>query len=110
MSDQTQELVDAKLATVEAKLESRLVGIEGKLDRMFDRLDVVARDATEAKDAANRASVAVLNIKWHILFAALGTLGLLLAAWALWAQGVDMMSGFYESIISAKQGVAGQQK
>ena len=85
VSEPTREEFDAKLMATEERLNGRLVAIDGKLDRLFDRVGVVLEQSTAARQAAS-------NIKWNILFTALGTVGLLFAAWALWAQGIEMMS------------------
>ena len=85
MSEPTREEFDAKLMATEERLNGHLVAIDGKLDRLFDRVEVAVRESTAARQAA-------LNIKWNILFTALGAVGLMYAAWALWAQGIEMMS------------------
>lgn len=91
MADPTREEYDAKLEAVEARLETRLMGIDGKLDRLFDRVDYAANQAREARSAAT-------NIKWNILFTAIGSIAVLFAAFALWAQGVEMVG----ALLSAK--------
>ncbi len=91
MSDPTREEYDAKLEAVEARLETRLVSIDGKLDRLFDKVELAVGQSAEARTAANDARKAATEIKWHIIFTALATLGILLAAWAIWAQGVEMV-------------------
>lgn len=79
VADPTREEFDAKLATVEARLEARLVGIDGKLDRIGDqvanfasisgvKMDGLADQAREAKAAAQDAKSAAGAIKWHIFF------------------------------------------
>lgn len=83
MTDPTREEMDAKLDAVEARLETRLTSIDGKLDRLFDNVNYVARTATEAKNAADKAHDAASNIKWNILFTALGVLGVIVAMWAI---------------------------
>lgn len=93
MSEPTREEIDAKLAAVEARLEARLVGIDGKLDRISDSLLTVTSKSQEAKEAADRASSAASSVKWNILFTALAVLGVIAAMWAIWAQGIEMVSG-----------------
>ena len=85
VSEPTREEFDAKLMATEERLNGHLIAIDGKLDRLFDRVEVAVRESTAARQAA-------LNIKWNILFTALGAVGLMYAAWALWAQGIEMMS------------------
>ena len=91
MADPTREEYDAKLGTVEARLDARLVGIDGKLDRLFDRVEVSVEQSKEAKAAAEGAKAAASQTKWNILFTAIGALAVLFAAWAIWAQGVEMV-------------------
>ena len=85
--------VDAKLETVEARLDAKLATIDGKLDRLFDRLEVVVSTVQDAKEAANKASESAASIKWNILFTAMGAVATLLAAWAIWSQGMELVAG-----------------
>ena len=81
----SREEVDAKLEAVEARLETRLVSIDGKLDRIVDRVEI-------AVDAARAASLAASTIKWHIFFSFVGGIAIILAIWALWAQGMAVIA------------------
>lgn len=98
MSEPTREEMDAKLEAVEARLETRLVSIESKLDRVFDRVQVSVEQSKEAKAAAEGARTAAAQTKWNILFTAVGVLTVLLAAWAIWMQGMEMIG----TLLSAK--------
>lgn len=91
MSDPTREEFDAKLEATEARLETRLVSIDGKLERLFDRVEESVRTSHRAEDAAIRAALAASSMKWNIFFTALGTIGVLFAAWAIWMQGMEMI-------------------
>lgn len=93
MADPTREEYNAKLEAVEARLETKLVGIDGKLDRLADQLAGVAASATEAKTAAERARDVAGNIKWNIAFTALALIGVIFAMWTIWAQAVEMTKG-----------------
>lgn len=93
MADQDQSTTDLKIALVEQRLETKLVSIDAKLDRLFDSLSYVGEQAKEAKEAAQEARTAATNVKWNIAFAALGTVAILLAMWGIWAQGVEMVAG-----------------
>lgn len=88
-----RELTDAKLEAVEARMETRLVGIESKLDRLLDRVEVAVKAAGEAKEEATQARVAAGNTKWNILFTGFTVLALLLAMWAIWNQGMELVAG-----------------
>ena len=73
MSDSpSREEVNAKLEAVEARLETRLTSMDGKLDRLLDKITVVGETAKEAKTAAS-------TIKWNILITAVATLAALIA-------------------------------
>lgn len=95
-----RELTDAKLEAVEARVEARLVGIEGKIDRLLDRVEASVDASKEAKVEAGLAKTAAGNIKWNILFTGLTVLALLLATWAIWNQGMELVAG----LLSAPSG------
>ncbi len=98
MAEPTREEYDAKLEATEARLQTFLVGLDGKLDRVLDRLNVVGEEAHDARTAAYEARNAAANVKWNILFAALGSIALMLAVWAIWTQGMEMIG----TLLSAK--------
>lgn len=90
-----RELTDAKLEAVEARVEARLAGIEGKIDRILDRVEASVTAAGEAKEEARLAKTAAGNTKWNILFTGLTVLALLLAMWAIWNQGMELVAGMF---------------
>lgn len=98
MADPTREEYDAKLEAVEARLDAKLVGIDGKLDRLVDRIETVVTQSRDAKDSADKALAAASSMKWNILATALGVVAVLFAAWAIWAQGIEMVSGLFEHL------------
>ena len=100
MSDPTREEIDAKIEASEARVEARLTAIDGKLDRLFDRLQVAISQTGDAKDAALAAQKAASSTKWNILFTALASIAALLAVWALWVQAAEMVA----TLLSAKGG------
>lgn len=71
-----RELTDAKLEAVEARVETRLTGIEGKIDRLLDRVEASVTAAKEAKSEATLAKTAAGNTKWNILFTGLAVVAL----------------------------------
>lgn len=87
MSDVSREEIDARLEAVEARLETRLVSMESKMDLILNEVRHVGDTAIEAKAAAS-------NIKWNVLFTALGTVGVIgaviLAMWAVGYQIADL--------------------
>lgn len=96
----SREEVNAKLEAVEARLDGKLASIDGKLDRLFDRLKVVVDTSERAEKAANAAKNSASNIKWNIFFTALGVIATLLAAWAIWSQGMELVAG----LVAARTG------
>lgn len=106
MSSPSREEYDAKLSASEARIEVKLTAIEGKIDRLSDqifslntfsneRMQNLSRDVGEARDAAKAAETSSSNIKWHILFTALGVVGLVFVMWQVWVQGIEMISGLF---------------
>ena len=92
MADPTREEIDAKLAAVEARIEARLVGIDGKLDRITDQIVTMASQVKESKEAASGAKDAVNSMKWHTLATVLGAVAIILAMWTIWAQGMEFVA------------------
>lgn len=88
-----RELTDAKLEAVEARVEARLAGIEGKIDRLLDRVEDSVSASKEAKTEASLAKTAAGNTKWNILFTGLTVLALVIAVWAIWNQGMELVAG-----------------
>lgn len=91
MSEPTREEFDAKLGMVEARLDVKLAGIEGKLDRLSDQIGFVLTATNEAKAASFDARQAASNVKWNIAFTALAVIAVILALWGVWVQGVEMV-------------------
>ena len=90
-----RELTDAKLEAVEARVEARLAGIEGKIDRLLDRVEDSVTASKEAKAEATLAKTAAGNTKWNILFTGLTVAALLIAMWAIWSQGMELVAGMF---------------
>lgn len=88
MADITREEIDAKPQAVEARLETRLVSMDAKLDNLLTEVRHVGETAKEAKSAA-------ASIKWNVFFAALGGVGitasLVVAFWAIGWQIADIL-------------------
>ena len=93
----SREEVAAKLESVEARVDSKLVLIDSKLDRLFDfvkdHMAASIQASERAEKAANEAKQSASSIKWHILFTAIGILGVLYATWAIWSQGMELVVG-----------------
>ena len=87
----SREEMNAKLEAVEARLETRLTSIDVKLDRIGDRVETAVEQSRDAKTAANDARSAATSTKWNILFTAIGVATVLIAAWAIMMQGMEMI-------------------
>lgn len=109
VADPTREEIDAKLAAVEARLETKLVGIDGKLDRLADqitmssssvtsKLETVAEQTKDARDSARQAQSAASGIKWHIIYTAIGVIAIIVAMWGIWTQGIEMVTGLVGAV------------
>ncbi len=72
------------------------------MDRLLDRNEVAVKASERAEERADEARRAASTIKWNILFTALAVAALLVGAWALWAQGIEMVSGIFSAIQDAK--------
>lgn len=101
----TRNEIDAKLEAAEARTATALARIDGKLDRLFDRVEVAIQQTTEAKASAEAARqeaigarTASQNVKWNVVATGLVVVGILLAAWAIWVQGIEMVSGIFGAI------------
>ena len=89
----SREEVNAKLEAVEARLDGKLASIESKIDLMFGQLKIVADTSERAEKAAYAAQRSAANTKWNIVIIALAVVAVLLAAWALWSQGMELIAG-----------------
>jgi hypothetical protein len=103
---ETHRYVDKSMETVKAQNDARfaevLTGIEkvnNNLSAFGDivrtRLDTMDGDLKDAKDAAKHAESATRSIKWNILATAIAVIGVLLATWSIWAQGIEMVTGMF---------------
>ena len=76
------------LEAFEARLETRLMSIDNKLDRLTDsvgnKLDRLADRVEIGIDTTKEAKAAASMVKWNILFTALGAIGLVIAVFAVW--------------------------
>ena len=92
--------VNAKLEAVEARLDGKLVTIDVKLDRLFDRVEAAVQASEKAETAAGEAQRSASNVKWNIVATAIGVIAILFAAWAIWSQGVEMVAGLFNVVPS----------
>jgi hypothetical protein len=89
MVDMTREEIDAKLATVEARSETRFVELSGKLDRVAD---AISRLGTSASDIRTEVKREASFTRWTIV-------GLVVAGLAaLWVTQSNMLASFTAGI------------
>jgi hypothetical protein len=101
MSDPTREEFDAKLATIEARAETRFVEVSGKIDRVADAIgaltSAVTAVRTEVKEDGKftRWTVGVTLIASLIAFGA-----------ALWVTQGNILSAFQAGLLLKSEQVA----
>jgi hypothetical protein len=81
---QLDSKIDAKFLSLDMKIDAAVLALNSKFDLLFQELRHVGQIATEARSAAR-------NIKWNMLFASLGTLGVTMSIlFGLWAVGYQI--------------------
>ena len=81
---QLDSKIDAKFLSLDMKIDAAVLALNSKFDLLFQELRHVGEIATEAQSAAR-------NIKWNMLFASLGTLGVTMSIlFGLWAVGYQI--------------------
>lgn len=81
--------IDANLNAHGAVVLQRFSTIEGELKTTKEAAEQAERNSSEAKSAAS-------NTKWNILATAVGVVAVLLAAWAIWVQGMELVAGLFQ--------------
>ena len=89
----SESRTEAKLARMECHIDSKFAKLDGRLDLFMEKMSSTQAAAQRAEEASNRAETAARNVRWNIAFAALSVVGVLYAAWAIWAQGVEVVAG-----------------
>lgn len=97
VTDNSDELIDAKIRVSELTVMNALEKIDSKIDRLSDRVEISVEQSRDAKAAADRAQQAASSTKWNVLATAIGVIAILFAAWAIWAQGIEMVSGIFNA-------------
>lgn len=89
MPDPTREEIDAKLATVEARTETRFVELSGKIDRVADSISVLANSVSTVRTEVKHESSLT---RWTMA-------GLVIAGIAaLWLTQNNMLASFMAGI------------
>jgi hypothetical protein len=89
MSDPTREEIDAKLAAVEARTETRFTELNGKIDRLADSISVLRSDIADVK-SDNRYT------RWTIIVTVIASA--LAAIAALWVTQANLLAAFSAGI------------
>ena len=101
-----REEADAKFEALEARLETRLTQLDAKIEQRFltldtkidqrfltlhSKFDLMLLEIRHVGETAVEARTAARSIKWNMLFASLGTLGVTLSmVFALWTVGYQI--------------------
>lgn len=88
---------DARFAEVLSELKGISSSLSAHGEIVKERLNSLDQDVKLVKAAADEASSAAKSLKWNILTTGIAVVGVLFAAWALWAQGVEMTTGILGS-------------
>ena len=92
MADQTQELVDAKLAAVEARGETRFAELSAKIDRLAD---AVERSSAVSSKAIADIHTEIVTMKSDNKFTRWTIVGAVIAGLAaLWVTQSNMLASF----------------
>ena len=92
MTDITREEMDAKLATVEARAETRFAELSGKLDRILDSMSAATERSIELR--ADIAGVKSDNKFTRLTIIVAVFASVLAAVAALWTTQGDLLSAF----------------
>lgn len=108
MSNPTREEVAAQFEATEARIETKLVSLEGKFDLTAAKIDnalsqiassqkVAQETAKRAETAATNALAANISNRWNVLFIALAVVGTVIAMFAFGAQMFSIASSLIQS-------------
>jgi hypothetical protein len=76
--------IDQRFLTLDAKIDTAVLGLNSKFEVMLQEIRHVGEISVEARAAAR-------SLKWNMLFASLGTLGVTLSmVFALWTVGYQI--------------------
>jgi len=101
MSDPTREEFDAKLATVEARTETRFVELSGKIDRVGDAINALTSAVTTVRTEVKEDNKFTRWTFGVTLIASLIAFGA-----ALWVTQGNMLSAFQAGLLLKSEQVA----
>jgi hypothetical protein len=98
MADPTREEFDAKLATVEARTETRFIELSGKIDRLSDAVSTFASNVrTQLADTRKEVHEENVFTRWTVVIAVVTSL--IGAIAALWVTQGNLLSAFTAGLI-----------
>lgn len=101
----TREEFEARLREAEARAETREVGMNAKLDRLLDKVDMLTAQSAKTEAAAEDAKKATVTTRWNVLAiiisSVLGLVAIVLAVNALMVSTAEMAAGSKRDVPSA---------
>jgi hypothetical protein len=80
--------IDQRFLTLDTKIETAVLGLNSKIDSKFE---LMLQEIRHVGEISVEARAAARSIKWNMLFASLGTLGVTMTMlFGLWAVGYQI--------------------
>ena len=98
MSDVTREEMNARFETVEARLETKLVSLDAKMDLMIEKFTHVQADVRESKESSRLALSATAGVKYTVIGMGVALVVAVVAVLAFGLQVADFMTNFFTSV------------
>ena len=96
MADPTREEIDAKLATVEARTETRFTELNGKIDRLADSISALGSTVASLKSDIADVKADNRYTRWTIIVTVIASA--LAAIAALWVTQANLLAAFSAGI------------
>jgi non-ribosomal peptide synthetase component E (peptide arylation enzyme) len=96
MSDPTREEIDAKLAAVEARTETRFTELNGKIDRLADSISALGSTVASLKSDIADVKADNRYTRWTIIVTVIASA--LAAIAALWVTQANLLAAFSAGI------------
>jgi hypothetical protein len=85
---QLDSKIEQRFLTLDTKIETAVLGLNSKIDSKFE---LMLQEIRHVGEIAVEARTAALSIKWNMLFASLGTLGVTMSMlFGLWMVGYQI--------------------
>lgn len=110
MNSPTREEIDSKLEAIEARLETRVTEVSGKIDTLMTKLDERDRLYQNQFTTINSKLDAVSNLKNTVIGTGVGVVGLTFAAMAVVGAGFDSGRETAQLTASAERSAAAAQQ